>query len=751
MALHCKLTVHKQKHPALVAALAAGALLAAQTTAAAAQEQHTAAASATLPAISIQGTAPTTALSPVAGYVAERNRSATKTDTPLRRIPQDISVITADQIRAQNATSMSEVLRYTGGMITATSGTTGSSYDEFMLRGFAPTQYLDGLKLDSYYSYTMPKTDPYLLARVDVLKGPASVLYGQMPPGGAVNYVSKRPVAESHNEIFLQAGNHHQSRAGLDYGGALDAAGHLLYRLVAVGQRRHQPQDTVRSADINIAPALLWRIADTTELTLLAKYRHDPKGGTYSTLPYEGTVTALPGIGRIERSFYDGDASFKRFERTEYQIGYEFEHWFTPNIQFEHKLRYLHNRVDYRAIWAGGGLQPDGQTLGRFAEAARESRSGFSTDSHLLFEFDSGAFSHKLLAGIDYHRLRLDKNDTSFAAPMPPPISIVQPDHHQLHGYQPQLELEKVRQQQLGYYLQDQVSLGRLVLIGGARYDHVRTSNDTPDANPPGHARRSDHAVTARAGALYAFDSGWSPYVSYSESFQPPSNVGEADFTLSEPMKGQQYEIGIKYQPPGHDVLLTASAFDIHQRNVVEPLPGTRLTTQVGKVTVKGLDLDARASLANGLDLSAAVTYLHSSIRSSERGNKGNRMAQTPTYTASLWLDYTQPEGRWEGLGAGVGVRYVGSMHATNDNYFASKIDGRRISDRVPSHTLVDASIHYALDGLGERFAGWKTAINVHNLFDKKYVAACGGSFDRQYCNYGYGRQITASVSHAWD
>src|SRR5699024_5204077 len=197
-----------------------------------------------------------------------------------------------------------------------------------------------------------------------------------------------------------------------------------------------------------------------------------------------------------------------RFKRTEYQIGYEFEHWFTPNIRFEQKLRYLHNRVDYRAIWAGGGLQPDGQTLGRFAEAARESRSGFSSDNHLLFEFDSGAFSHRLLAGIDYHRLRLDKNDNSLFAPMPPPISIVHPDHHQLHGYHPQLELEKVRQQQLGYYLQDQVSLGRLVLIGGARYDHVRTSNDTPDANPPGHARRSDHAVTTRAGLLYAFDFG---------------------------------------------------------------------------------------------------------------------------------------------------------------------------------------------------------------------------------------------------
>jgi len=304
------------------------------------------------------------------------------------------------------------------------------------------------------------------------------------------------------------------------------------------------------------------------------------------------------------------------------------------------------------------------------------------------------------------------------------------------------------KQEQLGFYLQDQLTIDKWTFIGGARYDHVKTTNEVESSGKT--EKRNDYATTLRLGGLYAFDVGLSPYVSYSESFQPPSSLGAADFKLNDPMEGQQLEVGLKYQIPDTRTLFTASVFRTEQKNVVEMLPD-RSTRQTGKVRVNGLELEAKTSFDNGFDFIANSTIMSSRILSSDddMDNQGNRMANTPKFSAAMWADYTQQDGPLVGLGGGLGVRYMGTVHATNKNELESEVyKDEVISDKVPYYIVADAALHYDLAQVPPSLENFQVAFNVQNLFDKKYVAQCGGA---QYCNYGYGREFTASVNYHWD
>ena len=608
----------------LISALAAGLVF---TGVAIAQDADDAnATSQTLAPIQIEGESQLdTATGPVDGYAAERSRSVTKTDTPLMKTPQSVSVISADQIRSQNADDVRSVLRYVSGTVPELRGNVASRYDQIKLRGFDPQQYLDGLKLPAYY-YTLPKTDPYLLERVEVLKGPASVLYGQTPPGGVINYVSKRPTEEPINEVYIEAGNDSQAGLGFDLGGRLDDGGDVLYRVVATGMRRDGPQKTVETENFSIAPSVTFNISDATELTLLAKYRNDPAAGSHGSLPYEGTVDPLANGSKLPRDFYDGDINFESFDRKQTMLGYEFSHWFNDSLQFRQNFRFEDSEIDYRSVYSTGLI--DQQTIGRGTAASREALRGLNLDNQLLGYVDTGPVSHTVLAGVDYQNLDANRA-TGFGDA--PPLRLVGGNYNQ-----PITDPDRTRfdfdQDQLGFYLQDQADIGRLSLIAGGRYDSIQTSQTQFGGS---RESRIDRAFTTRLGALYSFDNGIAPYVSYSESFQAPSTNGVSANVL-EPTEGEQYEAGIKFQPGGSRAIYTLSAFEITQQNVNGPTLPDGTISQTGEVQVRGVELEAKASLMAGLDLSAAATYLDSEITEDDGANEGNELQQTPDYTASL-------------------------------------------------------------------------------------------------------------------
>jgi len=684
-------------------------------------------ASGTLAPIEVEGeTRVETATGPVEGYVAERARSATKTDASLAETPQSVSVIASDQIEAQNARDIRQVLRYVSGVVPELRGNVASRYDQLTLRGFQPDTYLDGLKQLGYF-YTIPKTDPYLLERVEVVKGPASVLYGQTPPGGLINLVSKRPTQEQVNEFYLETGNDSRAGAGFDIGGKLDEQGDALYRVVATGTRRDGPQKTVDTANFSIAPSLRLRLSEQTELTLLAKYRNDPDSGAYGALPYRGTVDPLPDGSKLPRDFYDGDENFESFDRKTIQLGYEFSHWFNDSLQFRQNFRFRDAEVDYRSVYGAGLI--DDTTLARGTAASREHVNGILVDNQLLGYADTGPVEHTLLAGFDYQNL---DGDRYYGLGDAPPLAIGNPNNSQAIT-PPARSRYEFDQDQIGFYVQDQARFGRLTMLAGGRYDVIDTTAVGPDdAN---RDTRTDRAFTGRLGALYAFDTGIAPFVSYTESFQSPATSGVRNDVL-DPTEGEQYEAGVKYQPRGMDALVTVSAFELTQSNVTGALQPDGTRSQTGEVQVRGFEIDGKASLVGGLDLSLAAAYLDSEIRSAEDGTQGNEYQRTPDYTASLWLDYTQPDGAWKGAGGGIGVRYVGEQQVTNNNDL-----------QVPDYTVADAALHYELGGLDPAYAGWRVGLNVQNVFDKKYVSSCSSA---AFCFYGYGRETTATVSYRW-
>lgn len=696
---------------------------------------------AELAPVTVEGDWQPTAVDPIEGYVADRSASATKTDTPLRKIPQDITSITTDQMRDRDASDMKTALQYIGGAVPTMRG----DYGNIRLRGFEPEQYQDGLRMGTY-GYTSPKLDPYLLERIDVVKGPASVLYGQTPPGGVLNYVSKRPSKNAQNEFFLQGGNDAQFRGGFDVSGALDEDDDVRYRVVATGQRRDDVHDHVDSSGFSIAPSLKFDIDEDTDLTLLGQYQYSPSEPYFGALPYYGTVKRLPDGNRFRRSFYDGDKGFQRNEATDYHLGYEFAHRFNDHIKFRQNLRYAHNDADYKSAygWTKGGaghVYPDSNgnlVLPRALADASDKRNTFTVDNNLIFDFDTGTISHKVLAGVDYMKIKGRGDRNGFATlDADYDLDIYHPDYH-MDPPAPDLTHENFSQYQLGYYLQDQISIGNLILIGGGRYDHVST-DFTQNHDHSTKQSRSDHAATFRAGALYAFDFGLSPYFSYSESFQPPitDGAGGVDANVLKPTRGNQFEVGLKYQPDSR-LMMTASAFRMRQKNVPSTDPNNpNRTIQTGKVVVQGVELNATASLLEGLDLIANGTWLHPKIREGEEGQKGNVLSATPKYTASLWMNYTQPSGPLKGLGGGGGVRYVSPQQVDNDN-----------TAKLPAYTTLDGVVHYELGGLSSRMEGWRVALNMKNMTNTKYVASCS---NMNGCFYGKGRETTATISYRWD
>lgn len=667
-----------------------------------------------------------TAWGPVDGYVATRSATATKSDTPLIDTPQSISVITADQMEAQNAETIAQALRYTPGLAGEKFGLDARGYG-LQLRGFRDTAdaifYRDGMALKgSGYASFLP-LDPYGAERLEVLRGPASVLYGEGDPGGIINYVSKRPTTEPKREVEFGIGSHEHYEAKFDFSGPLDEAGVWSYRLTGRAVDSETQVDFVDADRIFIAPALTWRPNADTSLTLLGNYQKDETGWLEQFLPAQGTVLPNPH-GKIPPDRFIGEPKFDKYDLTQYSAGYLFEHRVNEHWTLRQNLRYAHLYNEQQGVF-GSGLHADLRTYDRAAGDGVSSLDAFTVDNQAQVNFDTGVLRHTLLAGLDYQNFAYDDRSRGFTAD-DLTIDIFDP----VYGveFTPGKVTENVgqEQQQLGLYLQDQIKLGNWNFQLGGRYDDTETK--TADRLTGTVTRRKEDAVTGRAGVLYHFDNGVAPYFSYAQAFLPllGTDVNGQPF---EPETAEQYEVGVKYQPHGLNALLTFAAFDLTKQNVPTTDPEDPLfQIQTGEIRSRGVELELTASVASGLDLKGAYTYLDTEIMK-DTNNQGNVPYGIPTHMAALWADYTFQHGRLEGFGFGAGVRYIGETYGDDANTF-----------KVPDVTLADAAVHYD-------WGQYRFAVNATNVFDKDYVgcfAAASG------CNYGQGRTILASVRRSW-
>lgn len=675
------------------------------------------------------------------GFVATQSGTATKTNTPVIEIPQSISTVTRDQMDIQNVQSLREAIRYTPGVVAEPRGVV-SRLQYFYIRGFGPSgnQYLDGLRLLTG-EFGFPVVDPYFLQQVDVLRGPSAMIYGQSPPGGLVNMVSKRPTEETFRQVDVQYGTFNTGQVGFDFGGPVDPEKKLLYRITGLGFTSDTQVDFAKTQRVAIQPAVTFRPNDSTSLTIIANYQNDPRAGYNNILPAVGTALPNPN-GIIPRNFNPTDPNYNRFSVEQASVGYQFEHRFNDALVVRQNLRYMHLDSDI-AYLSGSGLRLDMRTLNRYAYADRESLDALSTDTNLQADVRTGPVAHKVLVGFDSQNSSLDQRYAfNFGAP---PIDVFAPVYG-ITVSNPFSGFIKANSSQYGLYVQDQMKLDRFILTLGARNDSYETIQQ--DTFRPQHIPRASHP-SYRSGLTYLFDNGVAPYISYSESFQPTGAIAgrTADGSPLKPTTGQQYEAGIKYQPTGTTMLFTAAVFDIKQQNVTTRDPNsTAFVVQTGEVQSRGFELEAKASAFKQFNVTAAYTYLDMQNTKSNTTapglfggvfpTQGLWPVAIPRHSASVWGDYLFNTGPTAGLRLGGGVRYVGATFGDAANSFM-----------VSPFTLVDLMGSYDLGMASPLWKGLLLSVNANNVFDRRYVASCSAG---AACFYGYGRTVMTKLTYRW-
>lgn len=696
-----------------------------------------------------------TASGPVSGYVATRGRTGTKTDTALIETPQSISVVTKDQMTAQGAQSLNQILRYTAAVVPETRGATASRLDQMSVRGFSPATYLDGLRMPGSRDAS-PQKDAFDLERVEVLRGPSSVLYGQASPSGVINMVSKMPTDTPFHEIGLSYGTFDKKRSTFDFGGPVDDQGVYSYRLSGLFDDADGQVEDTETRRQSVAGAFTWRPSEDTSLTLLANYQADPKAGSYGAVPAYGSVLNSP-VGRdIDVDFYDGEKSFEKIDRKYYALGYLFEHHINDVWTVRQNARYLRSEGLYCSIY-NSALQADYRTLTRSAIATDVNLDSYTLDNQAQAKFATGPLQHTVLFGADYQNTSTDTKSGSGTAPT---LDIFDPVYGAAYTPVTYTADATTRAEQKGLYLQEQMKWDKWVFLAGGRYDWAESSTtSTRIANGVKTKSGIDsEAFTGRLGLVYLFDNGLAPYVSYSESFEPQSGTG-LNAKPFDPTEGKQYELGIKYQPPGSNSFITAAVFDLRKSNVLTLDPvvtnlcnGSRCQIQSGEVQSRGFELEGKASLSDNLDITAAYAYLDAKTSKSNNtvsvspgsgaangpaeSAEGKTLVAIPRHTASAWVDYTFRNGELKGFGVGGGARYVGSTYGDDAN-----------SLKVPGYTLFDAAAHYDIPSLYNPMDNLRLALNVTNLANKEYVASCSGY---GWCWYGSQRTVQASATYRW-
>lgn len=630
---------------------------------------------------------------PVTDFVPQDSTTAMKSDVPLIETPASVSVVGAAEIAARGgATNLGEAVAYMPGAFVPPAFNVNT--DAVQLRGFWAVNYLDGLRIGNGSARSgQLSIETYGLERVDVLRGPASVLYGQMAPGGVVNEVSKRPQFTEAREALVRTGSHGLVQGAFDINGMIGDGDAIGWRLVTFGQSAGTQMDGVDDDRLYIAPSLAWAITDRTTLTVLPSYRRLRGQEWQNEVVREALETVSP-------SFNPGEPGWDRRNTDQYAIGYELIHEFTPTLRFVNNARYSRTTLDYRQVFAWNGLTGNPE---RPFEVAREAVTHdqaievFDFDARMEWATATGPVDHKLMAGFDYSDNATDWKGRYAEAP---PLDFADPVHSTDFG--PFTDFRRRDwTTESGFYAQDVAAFGPWRATLGGRWTEAELKFRGDD--PSFDYDDKDRAFVGNVGLLYLTPSGIAPYASFSQSYEPQADT-DWQGNPFKPTRGDQVEVGVKYQPPGLDALLTVSAFQITQSNLSTTDPDhPDFSRQTGEVRVRGVEVEGRAAVGP-VDVSVAYTHLASEITQSDDGVQGNDYTTVPD-VASVWISYEAASGTAAGLSLGAGARYASKSWADEANTM-----------RHDASVVFDMAAGYDFGAVRPQWEGVRLDLNANNL-----------------------------------
>ena len=637
-------------------------------------------------------------------YDVDEATVGTRTETPIQNIPQSIQAVPQEVIEDQQVTNITDALRNVPGVVPADSNRT--LFNNFTIRGFGggfnfinDVYRRNGLRDSLGASNT---GDTANIERIEVLKGPSSVLYGRGSPGGIVNLVTKQPLSDPFYEVSGEIGNYNFYRGTIDLSGPLNK--NVLYRLNVAAETSESFIDFYDRDRYLVNPVLAWNISDDTKLTLEFEYR-SVKSLNDAGLPAVGTVLDNPN-GDLSLSRYTGEPDIDNQDTDTYRIGYNFEHKFNENWRIRNAFDTVLSRSNSLRI-INGSLDPDGRTLNRnyFDNGDGFDVNAYTLDTYTVGKFNTGSVEHELVAGIELARNEVRSNNTFFSTT--DPIDLFNPQYGVATLSEPSSFTDrKTTNDGLGIYLQDQIALSnKFTVVLGGRFDIL--SEEDENFNLDTNEFQQNEGFSPRVGVVYQPIEDISLYASYTRSLS--QSIGEsADGGVFDPERGTQYEIGVKGDI-GDRLSATLALYDLTRTNVLtdDPdNPNPQFQIQTGEQNSQGIELSVAGEILPGWNIIGGYAYTDAKITEDNQFEEGNRLNNAPENAVSLWTTYELEQGSLQGLGFGAGLFFVGERQGDLANSF-----------ELPSYTRTDAAIFY-------KRGRFQTALNFRNLFDIEYFEA---------------------------
>ncbi len=631
--------------------------------------------------------------SPIENYRATDALTGTKNGAALRDVPFVLTVVPRQLIEDRRFTFLGEALDNVAGAQRKLGYGGVQNFGAF-IRGFDSgfVTLRNGFRDFGFYTLR----DTANVERYEILKGPASLLYGNLQPGGITNTLSKQPLARPFRQATVIAGDFDFYRGELDLGGPLTDS--VFYRLNLAAEDAGSFRDGVDSRSEFIAPVVTWFISPDTRLTIELEYKHadyvwdlglprNPLSFTVPTSRFLGEPDARNDV----QSFFASSV---------------LEHRINANWKIRQNLSAACSGGDY-ALRSPLSIGADGRTVSRVAYATDERSENYAVQHELVGQFDLGSTRHQAIFGLDLNR-NLDGYDFLFQSLAS--IDLLAP----VYGAQPgagfPLFGNEITRDDVGVYFQDLISLrDNLKLLLGARYDSIHYENYDRLAKSVVRVA-TDTALTPQMGVVYQPTATSSLYASYSTSFLPVTSGRQADGSFLDPEEGGQFEVGAKQDFLGGKASATVAAFWITKQNVSTPDPVTpTFRVQTGEQQSQGVELELTGELLPGWDVIATGAYIDAYVSRDNTFRVGSLLPGAPEWSGSVWTKYTLQSGPAKGLALGLGAFSAAKRKAGLPN----------ATWWLPSYTRFDGMVGYGRDR-------WNVQLNVKNIADEEIYDLTG-------------------------